>query len=71
MVKQKYVEGCFAELRNDMILLEIANFHKYVGSLANEIVKCSQIETSKRQMGHKNRGSIKTLTFTAKLLPVS
>jgi len=54
-----------------MILLEIASFHKYVGSLANKIVKCSQIETSKRQRGHKNRGFIKTLTFTAKPLPVS
>jgi len=38
-------QSVLAELRDDLILAKIANFHKYVGSLVNKIVKCNQIET--------------------------
>ena len=72
MEKQKWIKVCFAELCNDFILLKIANFHKYVGSLANEITRWSQTRMSERQKkrGH-TKESIKTLTYIAQSLPVS
>ena len=70
MAKQKvYIKWCFVELCNDLILLKIVNFHKYVGSSANEITKCSQIGTYKRQRGHKKKGSVRTQTYDVKPLP--
>jgi len=56
MAKQKWIEVCFVELREDLILLEIANFHKYIGSLTNEITKCTQIRTRERQKRACKRG---------------
>jgi len=53
MAKQKLAEVCLTELRDDLISLKIINFHKYVGNLANEIAKCSQIGANKRQGGIK------------------
>jgi len=69
--KKLWIEISFSELRDDLILLEITNFHKYIGSLANEMDKCSQIETRKRQeKGHAKEESIKTLIFTANVLSI-
>jgi len=45
--------SCFAELCDDLILLKIVNFHKYIGRLVNKIAKCGQTETSKTQGGIK------------------
>ena len=64
------IKECFVELCNDLILLQLVNFHKYVSSLANEIAKCNQIGTSKRQRRHKREGLVKTQTCDAKRLPV-
>ena len=47
--KIKRIKICFVKLRDDLILLKIVNFYKYVGSLASEITKYSQTKTSKGQ----------------------
>jgi len=69
--KTKMNQSMFAEICDGLILLKITNFNKHVGSLANEIAKCSQIGTSKIQRGHKKRGPIKMLTFTIKSVSIS
>ena len=57
MTKQmkKETKVCFAKLHNNLILLKIVNFHKYVGSLVNEIAEFSQTKISKRK-GNIKRG---------------
>ena len=41
------IKAYFVELRNDLILLGIAIFDKYIGSLANKLINAVKYNTKK------------------------
>jgi len=52
MTKQT-IKGYFVELRDDLILLKIASFYKYVDSLVSKSLSAVKHNTKKRQGGTK------------------
>ena len=67
----KMNRGMLYKLCDDLILLKITNFHKYVGSWQTKWPSAVKLRQAKDKKRRAKEELIKTLTFTAKPLLVS